>query len=329
MTRLAIAIASALLAGACAAAPEARPAAVAATASPLTRAVRVPVPPVAELLASTRLSAPAQVRIAAPKPLPRSRGGTPIQRVDAANRAALREPVRDGYLDAVQIYAWSPGALYRLYTAPEQVSDIALEPGEALVSVAAGDTARWIIGDTTSGSGASQRTHILIKPSAAGLATNLVIATDRRMYHVEVQSSARAAMASISWTYPGDTMLVLKGESVPPAENDIPVPASAALDFGYAIEGDHPAWRPIRAFDDGRQVFIEFPASLAQGEAPPLLVSAPNGATALVNYRVRGRFYVVDRLFSAAELRLGEAHQQVVRIVRVGQPRKGRAGKSS
>ena len=55
------------------------------------------------------------------------------------------------FLGAVQVYPWSEGAVYRLYTAPGQVSDIALQPGESLVSVAAGDTVRWIIGDTSSG----------------------------------------------------------------------------------------------------------------------------------------------------------------------------------
>ena len=35
-------------------------------------------------------------------------------------------------------------------------------------------------------------------------------------------------------------------------------------------------------------------------------------------YRLRGRYYVVDRLFDAAELRLGTKHQDVVRITRVG-----------
>jgi len=88
------------------------------------------------------------------------------------------------------------------------------------------------------------------------------------------------------------------------------------LNFGYAIEGDRPSWRPIRAFDDGRQVFIQFPPSLATGEAPPLFVIGASGRAELVNYRLRGHFYVVDELFSAAELRLGEKHQQVVRIVR-------------
>ncbi|MGL1724255.1 TrbG/VirB9 family P-type conjugative transfer protein, partial [Vibrio parahaemolyticus] len=67
------------------------------------------------------------------------------------------------------------------------------------------------------------------------------------------------------------------------------------LNFGYAITGDRPNWRPLRAFDDGRQTFIEFPPSLAVGEAPPLFVVGPKGDAQLVNYRVSGRFYVVDR----------------------------------
>ena len=242
--------------------------------------------------------------------------GPPVSRVEAANRAAIREPSREGYVNAVQVYAWTEGALYRLYTAPERVSAIALQPGEALVSVAAGDTARWVIGDTTSGTGAARRTHILVKPSAVGLRTNLVITTDRRVYHVQLESTARTAMVSISWTYPEGELLALRAES---AALDRPVAAGVAVEamnFGYSIEGDDPPWRPVRAFDDGSQVFIEFPASLGQGEAPPLFVRGEGGRTELVNYRVRGRYYVVDRLFEAAELRLGERRQQVVRIVR-------------
>jgi type IV secretion system protein VirB9 len=43
----------------------------------------------------------------------------------------------------------------------------------------------------------------------------------------------------------------------------------------------------------------------------------------VVNYRVRGNLYVVDGLFAAAELRLGERRQQVVRIVREDRGRDG------
>ena len=254
--------------------------------------------------------------------------GPPLTRVAAANREAVREPSRAAWQGAVQVYAWTEGALYRLYTAPEHVSEIALEPGETLVSVAAGDTVRWVIGDTVSGAGPARRTHVLVKPTVPGLRTNLVIATDRRVYHVSLQSTAGAAMASMSWSYPRDAMKVLdRADDLPPPETVAGV-SLEDLEFGYAIEGDDPPWRPLRAFDDGMQVFIEFPAGLAQGEAPPLFVSGEEGGTELVNYRLRGRFYVVDRLFDRAELRLGARRQEVVRIVRIPArtDRRGRKG---
>ena len=244
--------------------------------------------------------------------------------VAAANRTALREPSRAGYVNAVQIYPYSAGALYRLYAAPERVTDIALQPGESVTAVAAGDTVRWTIGDTTSGSGEARRAHILVKPFSAGLKTNLVITTDRRAYHLQLESTARTAMAAISWTYPEDELIALR-RATAAAGAAVPVASGLAvekLSFGYRISGDDPAWRPVRAFDDGQQTFIEFPPSVAQGEAPPLFLIGAEGDAQLVNYRMAGRFYVIDRLFARAELRLGEKRQQVVRIERVEEPRR-------
>lgn len=257
---------------------------------------------------------------------------SPTARVIAANRAALREPSSAGYINAVQVYPWSEGVLYRLYAAPERVTDIALQPGETVTSVAAGDTVRWTVGDTTSGSGESKRTHILVKPYAAGLQTNLVITTDRRAYHVALESTAATAMAAISWSYPQDELIALRRQQEAAAAAS-PIASGLAvenLNFNYAITGDRPAWRPLRAFDDGRQTYIEFAPSIAVGEAPPLFVIGEDGEAQLVNYRVAGRYYVVDRLFGAAELRLGEKRQKVVRITRAGgNSRSRRAGRAS
>ena len=99
-----------------------------------------------------------------------SASAQPTGAVAAANKAALREPSRAGYIDAVQVYPYAEGALYRLYAAPGRVTDIALQPGEAVTSVAAGDTLRWTVGDTVSGSGEGKRTHILVKPFPPGFA---------------------------------------------------------------------------------------------------------------------------------------------------------------
>src|SRR3546814_11384579 len=80
--------------------------------------------------------------------------------------------------------------------------------------------------------------------------------------------------------------------------------------------GDDPAWRPLRAFDDGRQTFIHFPASIAVGEVPPLFLVGAEGEAELVNYRLSGRYCVVDRLFNVAELRPDTKKQQTVSISR-------------
>jgi len=255
----------------------------------------------------------------------------------SSSAAARREAqsssaaLRAGAGLAAEVHPWWYGAVYRLATAPGRVSDIALQPGETLIAVAAGDTARWVIGDTTSGSGASRRTHILVKPAASGLRTNLVITTDRRVYHLELASGARA-MTGISWTYPQDELLALEKAAAALAAAE-PVATAVAVDrlnFNYAIQGDEPPWRPVRAFDDGAQVFIEFPPAIDSTEAPPLFVIGASGKPELVNYRKRDRYYVVDRLFGAAELRFGEKRQQVVRIVRGdGMRHRKRGGRGS
>jgi type IV secretion system protein TrbG len=242
----------------------------------------------------------------------------PLMRVDEANLAATKEPVKAGYVNAIQVYPYSSGALYRLYSAVNQVSDVALQQGEKLVSVSTGDTVRWIVGDTTSGEGAVQQVHILVKPIAADLKTNLVITTERRTYHLELESTETTYMSSLSWTYPADDLIAIKKNDGLSGIDTIAMEGAQSFDnlnFRYRIAGDA-AFAPARVFDDGSKVYIQFPSSLPQGEAPPLFVQASNGKPALVNYRVKGNTYIVDRLFAVAELRLGTKPQAIVKIYR-------------
>jgi type IV secretion system protein TrbG len=243
----------------------------------------------------------------------------PLMRVDEANELAKLEPRKAGYINAIQVYPFSRGALYRLYAAVNQVSDIALQPGEKLTAVSAGDTVRWIVGDTTSGEGTGQQVHILVKPISAELKTNLLITTERRTYHLELESTETTYMSSLSWTYPEDELIAVRSRNAMNAsDQDIPIEGAQTfenLNFRYRITGKA-AFMPARVFDDGAKVYIQFPSSLPQGEAPPLFVQGSKGEPALVNYRVKGNTYIVDRLFAAAELRLGTDPQAIVRIIR-------------
>jgi type IV secretion system protein TrbG len=253
--------------------------------------------------------------------------GSPILRVNQADAAARVQPDRNGFINAVQVYPYSAGALYQVYAAPGEVTDIMLETGEQLAGsgpIAAGDTVRWIVGNTTSGAGATQRIHILVKPTRPDIETNMVINTDRRTYLIELHATQQTYMASVSWQYPEDELFALRQQNAA-AQAAAPIASGidiSALNFRYRIEGDNPPWRPLRAFDDGSKVYIEFPTGIAQGDMPPLFIVGPAGGSELVNYRVRQNYYVVDQLFAAAELRLGDKDsERVVRIVRTdGRP---------
>ncbi|MFG1379515.1 P-type conjugative transfer protein TrbG, partial [Xanthobacter autotrophicus] len=199
-------------------------------------------------------------------------------------------------------------------------TNIALEPGESLTGagpIAAGDTARWIIGDTESGSGITRRVHVLVKPTRADISTNLVITTDRRTYMVELRAREALYMPAVAWAYPA--LPAGQRQSVPAAPI---IPAVAARNYRYGLTGDNPPWRPVSVYDDGRRVYVEFPRGIVQGEMPPIFVIGSDGEPQIVNSRIHQNILIVDRLFGAAELRLGGGdRQQTVRIVRTdGRP---------
>lgn len=250
-----------------------------------------------------------------------SRPPTPIAALAEANAEARRRPDPANFTDATQIYDYAPGAIYEVYGAPGFISTVLLEPGETIITVAAGDTTRWMVEQAVGGDLANARAMLLIKPTRANLRTNIVLVTDRRSYAIEaIATSGQTYSAQTAWRYPA-------------GDNDLAgAPAALeTLNFGYrvrTVRGFNPRWRPVRVFDDGRKTYIEFPPAMATSEAPPLFI-IENSEAVLVNYRVSGSRYVIDRLFDIAELRLGDERPQIVRISRddAHAPRTARRGR--
>lgn len=209
-----------------------------------------------------------------------------------------------------RLYAYAEDGVFAVLARPGRLVDIVLEPGERLAAsgpIAAGDTARWIIGDAVSGPPDAERVHVLVKPVAPGLSTNLVINTDRRTYHLDLRSAGEGdAVARISWRYPTPPVVMV---SAPPAPVPTPVaaePARPVLNFGYRIKGARAPWRPVRVFDDGRRTYVEFAPGLSREALPPLFGLGPDGKTPmLLNTHVEDGRLVVDGRLERGELRLG------------------------
>lgn len=236
-----------------------------------------------------------------------------VAAVEQANAAAQQGPRSEGFINAVMTYDWVAGVQYQVYTAPPRITDIGFEEGETIVSFGAGDTIRWKVGKTWSGEGRKRQEHLLVKPLAPDLDTSLVVTTSRRSYHLRLRSFNETAMVAVRWQYPKVDLF--------DAEADMPdEPAANAEDlfFGYEIKplsGAAPRWMPRAVYDDGRKVYIRFPPGFGTSEAPVLYVQ--NGDDSLiVNYRVRGNLYIVDRLFEVGQLRVGQQSQTIVELRR-------------
>lgn len=217
---------------------------------------------------------------------------------------------------ALRSYAYAPGRVFSVQTAPLRVTSLMLEPGETLIDKAAGDTIQWQIGETRSGAGESERTLVLIKPMGAGLSTNMVLTTSRRVYLIDLTSAARAFDPAVSWSYP-DAPSPRTSDPISPEVTAASAGVQTIARSAYRVspKGRAPSWTPTAVFDDGRQTFIAFPPDLDRGPAPLLFVEE-TGDMVLVNYRQSGSVFIVDRLFEAAELRLGDKPPAIVRITR-------------
>jgi P-type conjugative transfer protein TrbG len=238
--------------------------------------------------------------------------------------------------------------------APLRVCAVELQPGEHLQSQPQiGDSRRWEITPVMSGSGLDQTPLLIVKPIEPGLETDLIIPTDRRTYVVRLISDPTRFISRLAFQYPADdrakwaTFQAQQDAATRDAEavaeqkraqedqakdkqaGVLPM-AESALDnlyFDYKLSGD-PAYRPERVLDDGQHTYLIYPNDGRFRELPTLLMLV-NGKTELVNFRIDGTRYIVDRLFDKAILVVGVGKKQTRVTITRATPYSGAAGKGA
>jgi type IV secretion system protein VirB9 len=231
-----------------------------------------------------------------------------------------------------------------------QVTDIELQPGEVITQINIGDSTRWSVESAKSGAGADEVEHLIVKPRDIGLQTSLVVTTDRRTYHLLLVSSEHEFMHDVTFLYAD-----AKPTATPSSEsaaatsdnsvvNDPPPPrkrsgpkrdpdggkqivrptakesglAEDAADENYVVFGKAD-WKPVGVYSKDGKTYIELPAAVRHKEAPVLFEETKAGwfhhQTIILNYRVKGRWYVVDKVVDKGVLLSGVgANQQKVVI---------------
>ncbi len=221
--------------------------------------------------------------------------------------------------ESTLVYTFQESVVYQVVTTPNYITTIMLEEGEKLVSSpAAGDTERWIVGEAVLGEGVEERVLLYIKPLMVGLKTNYIIATNRRIYHLDLTSSSFGTMRSIRWVYPRNNISLRRSTPKNYKPTDI-----RSLQWDYVIEKNpqmNVFWNDIQVARDDRKTYIFFSMPFTQQEAPILFASSSQGDIEIINYRVYENCYVVDQVLSSGELRGGGNGERGVSFFRRGYP---------
>ena len=203
--------------------------------------------------------------------------------------------------------------------APLHLCVIALLRHEQIVNLSLGDSVRWLAQPAQAG----DRPIIVLKPTTAGLRTNLVVTTsDGHLYYMDLVSGHTRFVPEIGFYDPRALLQTAhSGQAFQagPARTvvaSLPGVSLADLDFAYWWKGPR-AERPVRVFSAHGKVYIQMPAHIRYGNAPAVFV-VDHGAEQLVNYRMAGDYFVVDQLFQEARLVLGVGAQRRVVTIHAG-----------
>ena len=247
----------------------------------------------------------------------------PAAVVEEANAKATSSPDPAGYYNAIMVFDYAPGVLFRIYSAPLRFTAIQLQPGEKVLGkVVIGDNIRWATAIGKSQSGQVEQLIVYVKPTRPDLSTTMTINTDRRSYFLDLTSWPNDFMVAVAWRYPQDEVAQLEAAAAQEEATDKATTAtlvrldSANFSYSIKVEKGRPIWTPLQVFDDGTRTFIRFPPAMLKREAPAFFVLDATNQVQIVNVRVKNEYYIVDRLFERAELRVGQQDQEIVRISR-------------
>lgn len=216
------------------------------------------------------------------------------------------------------VFTYIPNQIYKIYCKPGRLTDIQLQRNEEILFIGGGDTTRWMVDQAVSGVGPARQIHIYVKPLRADISTNVIINTNRRSYHLELHAK-KWYTPIISWSYEGQIRnggTFIKNNKG--NKGAVFYSNTAKLNFKYRIRGKKYllgkkySFTPEQVFDDGVKTYFKMPDTMTQKEAPVLFIKDEKRFM-LVNYRVKDKYYIIDRLFQEAELRLGKKKVKIKR----------------
>lgn len=206
----------------------------------------------------------------------------------------------------------------KVICSPIRVCDIALQEGEKITDVpSTGDSVRWDISKSVSGTNEKKINHVVVKPKDVDIETNLIVRTDRRIYHIELVSRSDGEYINqVAFYYPNEIQDTWRDEELKDTEEKTQVSAQKEVaecaadidhfDASYEIKGGTNTTKPKLVYNNGVKTCILMPDEAKGWEAAAFVIIGKDDKKQLTNYRVKKQWYIIDKVFEHGALLIGE-----------------------
>lgn len=229
-------------------------------------------------------------------------------------------------------FTYDPNNTYTILTRPMAVTNIQLSDDEELVAFALGDTVQWVTTDSPG--------HVFIKPIAPDLVTSGTLVTTKRTYQLTLRSSPENGIFFQQVTWHNPALIALRQQQQEAQRNMAearlrsqeqavereqqrlqatvvsPGVELEKLNFDYSVKGKA-KFAPTQIFDDGKFTWLRMPD---HQEMPAVFMLNEKGDAELLNFTIRDRYIVIQRLVPGLLLKLGK---EEIEINRKGAKRRG------
>ncbi|MBN8828398.1 MAG: P-type conjugative transfer protein VirB9 [Sphingobacteriia bacterium] len=217
----------------------------------------------------------------------------------AFEASALREPKPTLIDSRLRVIVYNPEDVFKLMGFYGYQASVEFDDSETIESISMGDSVAWQI--------VPAGKRLFLKPIEPEATTNMTLITNKRVYHFELHAKEAEdindpeMVFNVKFIYPDEGFTNnLQNFASSSQGPDLSHPEK--LNFNYTISGVD-GISPIKIFDDGEFTYFEFRDKNA--EIPAIFLVDSLGKEGLVNYRVAGKYVVVERVASQFTLRNG------------------------
>ena len=207
------------------------------------------------------------------------------------NCYAMKEPRPMAIDKRLGVIVYSPFDVHKYTGYYGYQSSIIFSEDEVIDTMSMGDSTAWQM--------VPQRNRLFLKPIDPDATTNMTLITNKRIYYFELHAKEAkdihedGLMFAVRFIYPDDPDTFSSENLFSSTAGEPDLSNKSMYNFEYTVSGPN-SISPIKIFDDGKFTYFEFKDKTS--ELPAIFYVNKNSEEGLVNFRIVGRYYVVESI---------------------------------